>query len=525
MTKVLIADKLSPRAAEIFRNHGIEVDEKVGLEESALRSIIRDYDGLAVRSATKVTATLLDATDRLRVIGRAGIGVDNIDVEGASARGIVVMNTPFGNSTTTAEHAIAMMFALARQLPAADRSTRAGKWEKSRFMGVELTGKTLGVVGCGNIGSIVALRACALQMKVIAYDPYLSPESATELGIEKVEFDQLLARADIITLHTPLTDGTRNILDGKALAKTKPGVRIVNCARGGLIDESALAESLKSGHVAGAALDVFATEPARESPLFEMENVVVTPHLGAATSDAQENVAVQVAEQMSAYLLTGAVVNALNMPAVTAEEAPKLEPYMRLCRQLGSFAGQLTETGLKGATITFAGAAASLNTKPMVASLLEGLLKPLLTSVNMINAPLIAKERNIDVAVTTRDLVDGYTTLVTLSVETERGTRSVSGTLFQDCEPRIVEIRGIRMDAHLAPRMLYIRNQDKPGFIGALGQEMGRADINIASFHLGRDQPGGDAIALLEIDGDVSPEVIARLRGIPQVVQVKPLSF
>ncbi|MEE1543656.1 MAG: phosphoglycerate dehydrogenase, partial [Alphaproteobacteria bacterium] len=332
MPKVLISDKLSPLAAEVFRNRGIEVDEAPGLDAETLLERIVDCDGLAIRSATKVAAEVLAAAKQLRVVGRAGIGVDNVDVPAATANGVVVMNTPFGNSVTTAEHAVAMMMALARRIPQADASTRSGKWEKSRFMGVELAGKTLGLIGCGNIGSIVADRAQGLKMRVIAYDPYMSGERAAELALEKVEFDALLARADIISLHTPLSDSTRNILDAAALAKTRKGVRIVNCARGGLVNEADLAAAIETGHVAGAALDVFETEPVGESPLFAFEQVIATPHLGASTSEAQEKVAVQVAEQMADYLLDGAVTNALNMPSVTAEEAPKLEPYMVLAR-------------------------------------------------------------------------------------------------------------------------------------------------------------------------------------------------
>ncbi|MEK9912182.1 MAG: phosphoglycerate dehydrogenase, partial [Candidatus Puniceispirillum sp.] len=330
MPKVLISDKLSPRATAIFADQGIEVDVKHGLSPDELKAIIGVYDGLAIRSATKVTADILEAATNLKVVGRAGIGVDNVDISAATKRGVIVMNTPHGNSVTTAEHAIAMILALARQLPEASASTKAGKWEKSRFMGTEITGKTLGLIGCGNIGSIVAERAQGLKMRIVGYDPYLTPENATRLGIEKLDLDDLLARADFITLHTPLTEATRNIISADALNKTKPGVRIINCARGGLVDEGALAAALQTGHVAGAALDVFAEEPARDNILFNLENVVATPHLGASTTEAQEKVALQIAEQMSDYLLKGAVTNALNMASVSAEEAPVLRPYMTL---------------------------------------------------------------------------------------------------------------------------------------------------------------------------------------------------
>src|SRR6202051_3442012 len=373
MPKVLISDKLSPAAVEIFHRRGIDVDLKPGLSPAELRAIIGAYDGLAIRSATKVTKELLEVATNLKVVGRAGIGVDNVDIRSATARGVVVMNTPHGNTITTAEHAIAMLFALARQIPEASASTKAGKWEKNRFMGVELTGKTLGLIGCGNIGSIVADRAIGLKMRVLAYDPFLNEKRAMELGVEKAELDQVLAKADFITLHTPLTDATRNILSREALAKPKKGVRIVNCARGGLLDEAALHDALVSGHVAGAALDVFETEPATESPLFALPNVVCPPHLGASTNEAQENVALQVAEQMSDFLLTGAVTNAINMASVSAEDAPRLKPYLELCRLLGAFAGQLTqarEGAIQKVTIEYEGQAAALNHRPLTAAML-----------------------------------------------------------------------------------------------------------------------------------------------------------
>jgi D-3-phosphoglycerate dehydrogenase len=525
MPKVLISDKLGPSAVETFRGRGIEADALPGLSPEELLARIGDYDGLAIRSATKVTAELLAAAKRLRVVGRAGIGVDNVDIEAATAAGIVVMNTPDGNSVTTAEHSIAMIFALARQIPAADLSTQSGKWEKSRFMGMELTGKTLGVIGCGNIGAIVATRALGLKMRVVAYDPYLSPDRARDLGIEKLELDELLARADIVTLHVPLTDETRGMIDAEALAKTKPGVRIVNCARGGLVDEIALKAALESGHVAGAALDVFSEEPARENPLFGVEGVVATPHLGAATTEAQEKVAQQVAEQMCDFLLSGAVANALNMPSLSAEEAAQLGPYMRLTEQLGSFAGQLTRSGLKKVTIEYEGQVAELNTRPLTQAALTGLLRPMLDSVNMVNAPVIARQRDIDVASVRHERDCDYQTLVRLTVTTERGDRSVAGTLFAGDKPRLVEIKGIPIEAELGPQMLYIANEDKPGIIGALGTTLGDAGVNIATFHLGRVAPGEDAIALIELDGKVDPGVIAQVRALPHINQATLLRF
>ena len=526
--KVLISDKLSPAAIDIFRARGIETDIRTGLSPAELRAIIGDYDGLAIRSASKVTKELLDAAPKLKVVGRAGIGVDNVDIKSATARGVVVMNTPHGNAITTAEHAIAMMFALARQIPEASASTRAGKWEKNRFMGVELFAKTLGLIGCGNIGSIVADRAQALKMRVIAYDPYLTEQRALDLGVEKVELPELLARADIITLHTPLTDTTRNILSRDAIASTKKGVRIVNCARGGLIDEAALADALTSGHVAGAALDVFEVEPATDSPLFGLDNVVCTPHLGAATAEAQENVALQVAEQMSDFLLTGAVANAINMPSVSAEDAPRLKPYMELCRLLGAFAGQMTharEGVIRSVTIEYEGAAAALSRRPLTAATLAGLMAPIMAGANMVNAPVLARERGIDVAETVHDRPGEYQTLVRVTVTTDQQSRAVAGTLFAGSRPRIVEIKGIKVEADFGRYMLYVTNHDKPGFIGRFGATLADAGINIATFHLGRAEPGGDAICLVSVDEPVMEDVLALVRSLPLVVQATPLAF
>jgi D-3-phosphoglycerate dehydrogenase len=528
MPKVLISDKLSPAAVEIFRNRGIDVDIKTGLSPADLRAIIGEYDGLAIRSATKVTKELLDVATNLKVVGRAGIGVDNVDVRSATTRGVVVMNTPLGNTITTAEHAVAMMFALARQLPEASTSTKAGKWEKNRFMGVELTAKTLGLIGCGNIGSIVADRAVGLKMRVLAYDPYLSEKRALELGVEKADLDTILARADFITLHTPLTESTRNILSREALARTKKGVRIINCARGGLVDEEALADAIRSGHVAGAALDVFETEPATDSPLFGLENVVCTPHLGASTAEAQENVALQVAEQMSDFLLTGAVTNAINMASVSAEDAPRLKPYLELCKALGAFAGQLTQARegmLRKVTIEYEGQAANLNHKPLTAAMLAGLMSPLMEGVNMVNAGVAAREHGIDVAETVHDRPTEYLTLVRVTVETDEMARSVAGTLFAGQRPRIVEIKGIKVEADFARYMLYVTNQDKPGFIGRFGATLAEHGINIATFHLGRASQGGDAICLVSVDEPVPEAVLGTVRGLPLVMQATGLAF
>jgi D-3-phosphoglycerate dehydrogenase len=525
--RVLISDRLSETAVDILKRRGIEVDYRpdLGLDKEALKEGVSEVDGLAVRSQTKVTAKLLDAARRLKVIGRAGIGIDNIDLMQATARGIIVMNTPYGNAVTTAEHAIAMLMAVARQIPQADRSTQAGKWEKNRFIGVELLNKTLGIVGCGNIGSIVADRALGLRMKVIAYDPFLSDERAMEIGVEKVDLDDLLRRADFITLHTPLTDKTRDIIDERALGLVRRGAYIVNCARGGLIVEGALKAALDAGHVAGAALDVFETEPAREHPLFGHPNVVCTPHVGASTSEAQEKVAVQIAEQMADYLITGAVTNALNMPSITADEAPRLKPYIAVAEKLGSFAGQLTETPIKAVAIEYAGGAGEMNTRALTSALLAGLLKPMLGTVNMVSAPVVARERGISVDETRQTSRGIYDSYVRLTVKGEGFERSVAGTVFSDGKPRIIQIKGINMEAEFGQHMLYVTNADKPGFIGALGMVLGNAGVNIASFHLGRQNRGGDAIALVEIDERIPDPVLSAVQKLPHVRQAKPLAF
>lgn len=523
--RVLISDKLSPLAKRIFDERGIDVDVKVGLSKEELLEIIGDYDGLAVRSATKPSEKVIKAATKLKVIGRAGIGVDNIDIKAATAKGVIVMNTPFGNSITTAEHAISLMMALARNIPDANVSTHAGKWEKSKFMGVEVTGKTLGVIGCGNIGSIAAERGIGLKMKVVAFDPFLTADRAIELGVEKVELDELFKRADFITLHTPLTDKTRNIIDAAAIEKMKDGVRIINCARGGLVDEQALRDALESGKVAGAAFDVFSEEPATENVLFNAPNMICTPHLGASTDEAQVNVAVQVAEQMSDYLLTGAISNAINFPSVTAEEAPRLRPFSQLAEQLGLFAGQLISTGLKKVQVEFVGEIGDLNTKSLMASAICGVMRPQLADVNMVSAAAIAEDRGIIIEETKRSAEGAYGCYMRLTVTTERQERSVAGTVFSDGKPRIIQVRGINMEAALDEDMLYIENYDKPGFIGGLGTVLGEAGVNIANFNLGRDEGSAKALALIGIDGAIAAEVIDQVKGLDHVVDVKPLSF
>lgn len=525
MPKVLISDKMDPKAAQIFRERGVEVDEITGKTPEELIAIIGDYDGLAIRSSTKVTKAILAAATNLKVIGRAGIGVDNVDIPAASAQGVVVMNTPFGNSITTAEHAIALMFALARQLPEADASTQAGKWEKNRFMGVEITGKTLGIIGCGNIGSIVATRGVGLKMHVIAFDPFLSEGRAEELGVEKVELDELLARADFISLHTPMTDKTRGIINAGTIAKMKDGVRIVNCARGGLIVEKDLVAALKAGKVAGAGIDVFEVEPATENELFNLPNVVCTPHLGASTSEAQENVALQVAEQMADYLIKGAVSNAINMPSITAEEAPRLKPFVKLAEVLGAFVGQVTDEPIQEVEVLFDGSTAAMNTRALVSAALAGLIRPQVADVNMVSAPVMVKERGIILSEVRRDksgVFDGY---IKLTVKSASLTRSIAGTCFSDGKPRFIQIKGINLDAEVGQHMLYTTNNDTPGMIGMLGTICGKNGVNIANFSLGRDNPGGNAIAMLYLDERIPDHVLEELRVNKAIVSAKPLEF
>ncbi len=524
--KVLISDKMDPNAARIFEERGCDVDVITGESPEELAARIGDYHGLAIRSSTTVTPAILDAATNLKVIGRAGIGVDNVDIPYASGKGVVVMNTPFGNSITTAEHAIALIMALARQIPEANQRTQAGEWPKSAFMGIEVTGKTLGLIGAGNIGSIVASRALGLKMKVIAYDPFLTQDRAIELGIEKVDLDTLLSRADFVSLHTPLTDETRNILNRERLENAKPGIRIVNCARGGLIDEVALKDCLESGQIAGAALDVFETEPpAKDHPLFGAPNFICTPHLGASTTEAQVNVALQVAEQMADYLVNGGVTNALNMPSLSAEEAPKLKPYMALAEKLGSLVGQLAHGNLTKISIEREGAAAELNGKPITGAVLAGLMRRYSDTVNMVNAPYLAKERGLEVAEIRQTREGAFNTLIRVSVETDQGPRSVAGTLFGKDAPRLVEIFGIGIEADLEGHMLYVVNDDKPGFIGRIGTLMGEHGINIGTFNLGRRDAGGEAVLLLSVDEAPGADVLAEAERVEGVNTVKALVF
>lgn len=525
MAKVLISDKMSPLAEEVFKKHDIQVDYTPGLSPEELGKIIGEYDGLAIRSSTKVTKEILAKATNLKVVGRAGIGVDNVDLQAATDSGVIVMNTPFGNSITTAEHAIAMMFAVARQIPEASSSTHASKWEKSRFMGTELTAKTLGVIGCGNIGSIVTKRAKGLAMNVVAFDPFLTVEKADDLGVRKVELDELFKHSDFITLHIPANDKTRNILNKEAFVQMKKGVYIINCARGGLVNEEDLLEALNSGQVAGAALDVFAVEPAKDNILFGNDKVVCTPHLGASTTEAQENVAVQVAEQISNFFNYQTVENSINIPAVSKEDSAKLAPYLKLADYLGSFAGQITEDPIKEVKITYYGEVTEFNTKPLTSVIVKEVLSSVSEGVNIVNSTSIAKKRGIEIISSNSNTEAAYSSYIEVEITTEKNHRGISGTLFAK-EPRIVKINGVQLEASLSPYMIFVKNEDKPGLIGDLGTLLGKENVNVANFHLGRNtNKEGSAIALIAVDSKISNEAIEVINNMPSVTQVKFLKF
>ncbi len=522
--RVLISDSMSSLAVSVFEERGVEVVQSSKLSVEELHDTIKDFDGLAIRSSTTVTPELLEHAKRLRVVGRAGIGVDNVDVPACTARGIVVMNTPFGNAITTAEHAMAMMLSLARHIPQASTSTHQGLWEKSKFMGMELTGKLLGLVGAGNIGSIVAKKAIGYGLRVQAYDPFLTEERAANLGVTKVDLETLLDSSDIVSLHVPKTPETANIIDASAINRMKKGAMLINCARGGLVDELALKVALDSGHLRGAALDVFAEEPARDNPLFGTPNLICTPHLGAATTEAQEKVAVQVAEQMSDYLLNDAITNALNAPNLSAEEARKLKPYLQLAQRLGSFVGQLTNDPIKSLTVTYAGDIIGLNTDPLTTQVTQSLLEQHQSSVNAVNAREIARDRNIDVIDAHSDSSDEYQCRMTVAVKTESLDRHIAGTLIRN-RPRVIDVKGIPLESELGEHMVYITNEDTPGVVGAIGTTAGDAGINIANLHLGRDNERSTAIALLEVDEKVSSDDVTALQSLNGITDVKYLHF
>jgi D-3-phosphoglycerate dehydrogenase len=523
---VLVSDNLSPRGIEILKNAGLEVDVKTGMSPEELKACIGEYHGLIIRSATKVTADIVDAATNLKVVGRAGSGLDNVDKTAATKKGIVVMNTPGGNTITTAEHTIALMFALARQVPQATASMKAGKWEKKRFMGVELYNKTMGIVGIGNIGKQVAKRALALGMNVIGYDPYLSEENAKEMGIEKVELPALFKRSDFITIHTPITADTKNLISKKTIREMKDGARIINCARGGIVNEADLYEALKNGKVAGAALDVFEKEPPGDSPLLTLDNVICTPHLGAATEEAQENVAVAIAEQVVDYLVNGVIRNAVNFPSVPADQVQKLKPYLTLAERLGSFASQVFEGAVTEITIEYRGEASALNIAPMNIALLKGFLTTSLEeTVNFVNAPVIAKERGI--AVKEMKSADGgdYQSMIVLRVRTDGKENSLAGTLLGRMDPRIVRINNFPVEIVPEGNMLFMYNNDRPGVIGNIGSFLGKCSINIARMHFGRETAGGMAISVVSIDTPVTPAQLEEIKKIPNILSVRVVNL
>jgi D-3-phosphoglycerate dehydrogenase len=526
MPKVLISDKMSSKAEEVFKEHGIDVDVKTGLSPEELQEIIGEYDGLAIRSATKATKEIIEAADNLKVIGRAGIGVDNVDIDTASQEGVIVMNTPFGNTVTTAEHAISLMVSAARNVPQASAALKEGRWEKTKWGGVELYQKTLGVIGTGNIGSLVIERAHGLKMKVIAYDPFISKERADDMGVELVELDDLYRRADFMTIHTPMTSATKHMVNDDAFDKMKEGAILINAARGGVVDENALDRALSEGKIRAAALDVFEDEPVGEDhPLLKHDNFIGTPHLGASTEEAQVNVAVQVAEQISDFLQRGIIQNAVNIPSVAEEEMPLLQPYLNLGERLGSILGQVAEGGLKKVDIEYAGEVSGYNHKPITTTILKGLLDPIMPeSVNLVNAPLLAEQRDIKVSETTRKTAEEFTSRVRVTLTTEKQNWTIDGTLVHGT-PRVVEMNGVELELVPDGRLLYMANRDEPGLIGRIGSLLGEGGINIAGFQLGREAPHGSAISFISVDQEVPDSVMKEIAGQENVLAVRQVSL
>lgn len=526
--RVLVSDDLSTEGVELLRQlPGVEVDVKVGMKPDELKSVVGNYDAMIVRSATKVTADILSAAAKLKVIGRAGSGVDNIDVPAATRKGVVVMNTPGGNTITVAELTVAMMLALARHLPAATASTKNGKWEKKKFQGRELNNKTLGIIGAGNIGGVVARRCLAFGMKVLAYDPFLTPEGAARLNVELATVDQITEQADVISLHVPLTEQTKNLFDAPRLARMKKGAFLINCARGGLVDEAALADALKSGHLGGAALDVFEKEPpAAENPLLSCENFVCTPHIGASTEEAQSNVAVAIAEQLADYIRTGTIRNAVNAPSVNAEMLEVLGPHLSLAQRLGSLAGQMRPETVSEVEFELTGEFPDAGLQPLTVAALKGLLATQFEGeVNEVNAPELAKERGIQVTQKRSTEARDFASLLTLRINGPQGTRTVSGTIFGRNQPRVVQIDQYAIDASPEGHMLAIRNKDMPGVVGSIGSTLGKAGVNIAQLHLGRAGQGSDAFALVTIDAVAPEQVLADLRGLDHVIEVTAIQL
>ncbi|HKO99527.1 MAG TPA: phosphoglycerate dehydrogenase [Pyrinomonadaceae bacterium] len=521
--KIFVADEVSDSGLGPLRDAGFEVEKRTGLTPQELIKAIAGCAGLVVRSETKVTAQVMDEAPALRVIGRAGVGVDNIDVPAATARGIVVMNAPDGNTITTAEHTIALLIALARRVPQANSSLKSGRWDRKHFIGVELQGKTLGIVGMGRIGRTVASRARAFGMKIVAFDPFIAPEQARDAEVELVTLDEVLASADFLTVHTPLTQETKGIIGADAFAKTKAGVRVINCARGGLIDETALYEAIKSGRVAGAALDVFCAEPPpMDHPLLSLDEVIVTPHLGASTTEAQEGVAFTVAEQMRDYLSTGALRGAVNVAALGAQELTALRPYIELAEKLGRFQAQLADSAVREVRLEFAGELVDLNAAPVTRAFLAGLLRDVSARVNAVNAFLIAEERGISVVTSYHRAGADFIPSIRTRIAGSDTEQSLAGTVFgfgeQAREGRITEIDGFHVEAVPSGHMIVMRNQDVPGVIGRVGTILGERGVNIGRFHLGRRERGGEAMAVVEVDAPLKKEALDELRGLPQVI-------
>ncbi len=521
--KVLVSDKLSEAGLKVLRDAaGIEVDYRPGLKEEQLVEIIGEYDGLVIRSGTTVTAKIIDAAENLKVIGRAGIGVDNVDVPAASRRGIVVMNTPTGNAVTTAEHALTLLMSLARKIPNAVATTRTGKWEKTKFQGTEISGKTLGVVGLGNIGRIAANRAQGLSMKVIGVDPFMTKDKATSLGIELVEFEELLRRSDFITLHTPLTPDTKNLFDDAAFAKMKPTAFLVNAARGGIVDEDACVRAIKEKKIAGAAFDVFVKEPIpADHPFLSLENVIVTPHLGASTDEAQERVAVEIGEQVIAYLLEGTVKNAVNVPALAPEAAKLLKPYLEVARKLGSLVGQLDPVDVTELRVTCTGHAGELGVTPIAHAALAGYLEQHLEEpVNPISAPYEAKERGIALVEVREETATGYASTIRVTIKGNKGIHTATGTVGNDQLPHLVGLDGYNLDAVMQGHVVIMRNLDRPGVIGAVGTFLGRRHINVSRMQVGLDESTGQALALYNVNTELTNDALDELRGIENVSAV-----
>ena len=520
--KVLISDKLSKEALDILNNvKGLQVDIKTDLKPEELKAIIGDYDALLIRSSTKATKEIINAGKNLKIIGRAGIGVDNVDVEAASIRGIIVMNTPGGNIITTAEHAISMLMSLARKIPQACSSMKEGKWEKSKFVGSELYNKTLGIIGMGRIGSLVAQRAKGLEMRVIAFDPFLSKESAQKLNIPLVTLEELLKEADFITIHATATEQTKHLLNDKAFDQMKKGVKIINCSRGSIIDEKALSKALQDGKVSGAALDVFEEEPTKNLELVKLENVICTPHLGASTVEAPANVAIDIAEQLKDYFLNGVIKNAVNLPSVDQTLLPELRKYMDLGEKLGSFITQLSEGSLEEVSIEYRGEVVNLGTSSLTLSVIKGLFTPIMKDVNLVNAPILAKERGIKISETTSHDVENFASLIQVKLKTDRKTNLVAGTIFHKTSPRIVRIDEYDLEAPPSRFMLVFSNKDTPGVIGKIGTLLGENGINIAGMILGRAEPQGMAISIVNVDSEIPKEILDKIGTLPNILSAK----